>query len=188
MAGAAKRQSNAFTLVELLVVIAIIAVLIAILLPVLLKARRKAVVLASPIVYHAWSGNMLRIADPRGSFDMEVTPAYGSPGDRRPGRPQWSPSGQKIGFELNNWSGTGPQFMGILDPMSGTITKHGETNPRPRTYFRGWWDDNAFIEGNGGGTVYIRDASTGAILRTAADGSIVSGPLYMVPPGSHGPA
>src|SRR5437660_957027 len=88
----------AFTLVELLVVIAIIAVLISILLPVLQKARRKAVVLASPIVYESPKDNTLRLCDPRGNYNMEVTPSYGWFHARRPGIPMWSPSGQKIGF------------------------------------------------------------------------------------------
>ena len=80
----AKKSHSAFTLVELLVVIGIIAILIAILLRVLQKVRRKAVVLTSPIAYHSWTDNTLRVCDPKGNFNMEVTPSYGWPFDRRP--------------------------------------------------------------------------------------------------------
>src|SRR5947207_13441044 len=97
MTDGAERRSRAFTLVELLVVIAIIAILIAILLPVLQKVRRRAVVLASPIAYESPMDNTLRTCDPRGNYNVEVTPFYGPFKDRRPGIPMWSPSGQKIG-------------------------------------------------------------------------------------------
>jgi len=187
MAGEAKRQSNAFTLVELLVVIAIIAVLIAILLPVLQRARRKAVVLASPIVYHSFQDNALRVCDPRGNYNIEVTPSYGWFHARRPGNPTWSSSGRTIGFEVNNWpAGPGnlPQYMCILDPMSGIITQHLEINPSPRTYFEGWWDDSHFIE-NSGGRLYIRNAESGAVLYTFLGGGAI-GPYYLIPPGLPG--
>ena len=103
MQDASKPRSKAFTLVELLVVIAIIALLISILLPVLFKARRKAVLLASPIVYHSWKDNALRVCDPRGNYDMDVASGFGWFHARRPGNPTWSSSGRMIGYEDNNW-------------------------------------------------------------------------------------
>jgi hypothetical protein len=78
----------------------------------------------------------------------------------------WSPSGQKIGFELNNWPaglGTEPQYMCILEPMSGIITKHPQSpSVETRSYFVGWWDDGHFLEGVVG-AIHIRDADSGAI-------------------------
>jgi prepilin-type N-terminal cleavage/methylation domain-containing protein len=189
MQHASKPRPKAFTLVELLVVIAVIAILIAILLPVISKARRKAVVLASPIVYHSNNDNSLRLTDPTGNFDLMLTPSYGWIHARRPGHPMWSPSGLKIGFELSNWpSGPGnePQFMCILDPMSGAITRHRQTSPAPRTYFHGWWDDGHFIE-HSGNTLFIRSADTGVIWKEFPWTSRTApGPYYLVPPGLPG--
>src|SRR6266446_5566676 len=89
---------RAFTLVELLVVLAIIAILIAILLPVLSRARRAALVLASPVAYSSAQGTV-QLTDPngvadvpiRGKGNVETCPACHTP-------PVWSPSGQQIAF------------------------------------------------------------------------------------------
>ena len=189
MQGASKARSSAFTLVELLVVIAIIAILIAILLPVLQKVRRRAVVLASPIVYHCYKDNSLHVCDPKGNFDTEVTPSFGWFHARRPGNLSWSSSGRTIGFEVSNWplgDPSLPQYMCVLDPVSGIITRHLQTNPKPRTYFEGWWDDTHFIE-NSQGDLYIRSAETGAVLKLIPQGSHNTyGPYHLVPPGLSG--
>jgi prepilin-type N-terminal cleavage/methylation domain-containing protein len=180
------RAHEGFSLAELLIVIGIIGLLIAILLPVIHKVRRKAVVLACPIVYHSLQDNALHVTDTHGGHDLAVTPTFGQFDQRRPGHPMWSPSGQKIGFELSNWTagpGIQPQYMCVLDPMSGAIKQHKQISPNPRNYFKGWVDDDHFVEG-ASNSLYVRDADTGQICQTIAltDDSISEGPFHIIPP------
>lgn len=132
------RNTRAFTLVEILVVIGIIGVLIAILFPALRKARKKAMVMASPVVY-VGKDNRIHLTDPSGNADLQYDvqsnmqcPVCHSP-------PVWSPSGQMIAFRLSE---KGQNFTGMLDPFSGGVKKHQEKSGP----FMSWVDSTRFVE------------------------------------------
>ena len=189
MTDGAERRSRAFALVELLVVIAIIAILIAILLSVILKVRRKGMILTSPIVYETQLDNSLHVTDPGLNWDLAIFSEPKPPSVRQPRRTMWSPSGQKIGFDLGG--GPDTQYICVVNPMTGEIIKHPQikSNYWPRTYFRGWKDDSRFIE-EVSNTIVVRDADTGAIVDTLecqATGGVIAGPFYPMPPGSPAP-
>ena len=170
---------RAFTLVELLIVIAIISVLIAILLPVLTKARRKAMVLASPIVYQG-TDNQLHLTDPSGRMDtpLRFTATQNCPYCHAP--PSWSPSGQHIA--LRTFGSGGSYSTAILDPMADT----GRKNRAFSSSFVGWLDSDRYAEGNRS-EFFIISAHTGDLL-DRIDVSATR-PLFVAPApaGSPGP-
>ena len=150
-----RNARGAFTIVELLVVIGIMSVLIAILFPALQRARRKALVMASPIVF-VGTDNRLHLTDPSGQADLPLAvpskvecPVCHSP-------PMWSPSGQSIAFR---YADKGLEATAIMDPFSGVFRKV----PEQGRQFITWTDSNTFVDSDRN-TLSTRDAGTGKVV------------------------
>lgn len=169
---------SGFTLVELLIVLAIIAVLIAILLPVLSRARRQALVLASPIVYRG-SDASLYLTDHRGSGELQVYGRTLLPGPMRcpvcHSPPVWSPTGQTIAFHVDDTAASGSTVL--LNPSANRWQKWPEGN---QIFFVSWGDSDHMVQTEMNRThVNLVGAGTNRIEQTFIASTPIDTPMFV---------
>jgi hypothetical protein len=150
-----------FTVIELLVIIGILTLLIALLLPSVYRARRRALLLVSPLAYSGDNVGQIHFTNAHGSTDVTVDlpKPYFSISSIR-----WSPSGETLATLVLRLGTSSEEALAIVWPVSGKVKIYTDVT---EDTFVGLLDDDRFVVRDENSLIIsVRSTETGAIIQS----------------------